>query len=81
MKELRRSLLIILREPVLTCRKAELAELSFLSGFSFTNIMIHRAVGKGGWLSLYILSTTSTRRHLDMSQVIAGYCCREIISV
>ena len=48
MKELRRSLLIILREPVLTCRKAELAELSFLSGFSFTNIMIHRAVGKGG---------------------------------
>ena len=48
MKELRRSLLIILREPVLTCRKAELAELSFLSGFSFTNIMIHRTAGKGG---------------------------------
>ena len=40
MKELRRSLPMILQKSVLTCRKAELPFflLFFLSGYSFTNI-------------------------------------------
>ena len=50
MKELRRCSLIILRKSVLACRKAELAFFCFffLSGFFFTNIMIHRAAGEAG---------------------------------
>ena len=66
MKELRRSSLIVLRKSVCTC------PLLFLTGFSFTNMMIHRTAGKG-WVSLYpFYHFYLLQKHLDISQVVAA---------
>ena len=61
MKVLRHSSPIILRKSALTCCKVEFASFCFLSGVSFTNIPDSPGSRGRGRLSLYILSTTSTR--------------------
>ena len=46
---------------------------SFLSGFSFTNIMIQGQQGKGEVISLYAFYHFQPfHRHLDISQVVAA---------
>ena len=58
-KALRRSLPIIHKKSVLRCCKPEFA--FFLPRLSFTNIYDSQDNRESGTLSLYILSTTSTR--------------------
>ena len=76
-KEFRRSSLITLRKSFLTCRRTELP-FFFLSGFFFTNIMIHRAAGER--VGYFFNSSLPLPHALQTLRHYPGYCCRELTS-
>ena len=78
MKELRRSSLIMLRKPALTCRKAELTLFFSIRVFFHE---YHDSQGSRGRGRLFLNSSLRLPPTLQTIRHYPGYCCRELTSV